>query len=76
MSHISSGRTYPRWSVSMLVPHPLTPSGIWSIAGEVAPRAWVRVGPPLFASGPSMGSVLGSESLAPENPQVASEDRL
>src|SRR3972149_5718087 len=45
------------------------------MAGLPARRAWVSVGPPLSARGPSLGSVL-DRSPEPERPQVPSLSRL
>src|SRR4051794_21120291 len=45
----------PRWSNS-LVGNAGTGTGPWLIAGLPGSRAWVSVGPPLFCSGPSIGS--------------------
>ena len=46
------GKPAPRWSVGGTLA--LSPA---SMAGLPASRAWVLVGPPLFASGPSFGSI-------------------
>src|ERR1700716_3995679 len=54
------GRRTPRWSV-LGGGQPGLPA---STAGLPAVRAWVSVGPPLFASGPSPGSVFGRSPAA------------
>ena len=64
------GRGTPRWSV--VTPATATPA---SMAGLPGSRAWVRVGPPLSASGPSSGSVL-IRSVGSRATAGASEKRL
>src|SRR5215831_412417 len=49
------GNPGPRWSVVRLNGSPSTVSSPASMAGLPASRAWVKVGPPLFCSGPSLG---------------------
>ena len=66
----SRGRAMPRWSNGGQLE--LLPA---SIAGLPANRAWVSVGPPLFASGPSLGSVL-LRSPDPVKPHVDPLSRL
>ena len=64
------GREMPRWSV--VTPGTATPA---SMAGLPGSRAWVKVGPPLSASGPSSGSVLTRSVGSRATPGV-SEKRL
>src|SRR3972149_5707597 len=72
MSHAAPwGRATPRWSVAGGGQSELPAS----MAGLPARRAWVWVGPPLFARGPSMGSVLLRWPV-PEKPQVLALSRL
>ena len=39
------GRGAPRWSVVSVVPQPLAPLGMASMAGLSKPGNWVKVGP-------------------------------
>src|SRR5215216_4490023 len=65
------GRLTPRWSVA---------GGGHSTAASIAAlgrcKAWVCVGPPLSASGPSKGSTPERELLAGLKPQLVPESRL
>lgn len=46
------------------------------MAGLPSSSAWVKVGPPLLASGPSRGSVLGRSPEATLSEQLPSPSRL
>ncbi len=62
------GLAVPRWSVLPVQPDVL--AGTASTAGLPRGSAIVCVGPPLVASGPSLGFVPLSEWLAVEKPHV------
>src|SRR5690348_16274108 len=77
MSHFppaGCGVATPRWSLTSVLPRMLVQDPA-SMAGLPASSASVRVGPPLFWSGPSLGSVL---IRSPElfQPQVLAFSRL
>src|SRR5437870_2066629 len=77
MSHLppdGCGRTTPRWSTDTALP-PASVHAPASAAGLAAASACVGVGPPLFWSGPSCGSVLGW-SVAAVSPHVFPVSRL
>src|SRR4051812_263281 len=59
----------------IVVPQPLTPTGMASTASDVAEGRAVIVSPPLFASAASDGGVLCT-SPVPMNPQVLACSRL
>jgi hypothetical protein len=67
------GRGVPRWSVPLQAPLPLLgaaglPASMARLPGR---RAWVSVGPPLLASGPSRGSI-GAEGVPTWSPPMPS----
>ena len=67
----------PRWSVAAQEAPPLP--GTFGLpaftAGLVAERAWVGVGPPLSASGPSAGSCASRSVPTPGPVKVPSTSR-
>src|SRR5438270_3809812 len=77
MSHLPPagwGRATPRWSVVTGWPARSVHDPV-STAGLLTSRAWVGVGPPLFWSGPSFGSVFVRSPVA-WKPQVSAPSRL
>ena len=65
------GRGVPRWSAAG---QPLLSAAL--IAGLLVSKAWVRVGPPLFASGPSSGLTFAWSPGPVPKPQVFPLSRL